>query len=221
DVVRWRADGLLDFLGRADDQVKIRGYRVEPGEIEDALAAHEDVAQAAVVVREDTPGVKRLAAYLVPGEGTLIEATEIRRMLASRLPEYMVPSAFVVLDALPLTVNGKLDRKALPEPGAEDYTSSGSQREPRYPSEKAVHTAFAQVLGMPALGIDENFFDLGGHSLLAMSLLQRLRAEFEGHIGLADLLARPTVAALADFLVDRLVHDALGAEPGDGTACSG
>ncbi|MFI9328950.1 amino acid adenylation domain-containing protein [Kitasatospora sp. NPDC052868] len=230
DVVRWRAwgsprpeagGGLLDFLGRADDQVKIRGYRVEPGEIEDAIAAHEDVAQAAVVVREDTPGVKRLAAYLVSGEGTLIEASEIRRMLASRLPEYMVPSAFVVLDALPLTVNGKLDRKALPEPGAEDYTASGSQREPRYPSEKAVHTAFARVLGLPSLGIDENFFDLGGHSLLAMSLLQRLRAEFEGDICLADLLARPTVAALADFLVDRLVHTALGAEPGDGTACSG
>ncbi|MER7848674.1 amino acid adenylation domain-containing protein [Kitasatospora sp. NPDC096077] len=221
DVVRWRADGLLDFLGRADDQVKIRGYRVEPGEIEDAIAAHEDVAQAAVVVREDTPGVKRLAAYLVPSEGTLIEVTELRRMLAARLPEYMVPSAFVVLDALPLTVNGKLDRKALPEPGAEDYTTAGSQREPRYPSEKAVHAAFAEVLGLPALGIDENFFDLGGHSLLAMSLLQRLRGEFEGDLCLADLLARPTVAALADHLVDRLVHTALGAEPGDGTACSG
>ncbi|WP_406209737.1 amino acid adenylation domain-containing protein [Kitasatospora sp. NBC_01560] len=229
DVVRWRAwgsprpeagGGLLDFLGRADDQVKIRGYRVEPGEIEDAVAAHEDVAQAAVVVREDTPGIKRLAAYLVPSEGTLIEVSGIRRMLASRLPEYMVPSAFVVLDALPLTVNGKLDRKALPEPGAEDYTSTGPQREPRYPSEKAVHSAFVQVLGLPSLGIDENFFDLGGHSLLAMSLLQRLRTEFEGDICLADLLTRPTVAALADFLVDRLVDHALGTEPGDGTGCS-
>ncbi|RAJ45596.1 amino acid adenylation domain-containing protein [Kitasatospora sp. SolWspMP-SS2h] len=213
DVVRWRADGLLDFLGRADDQVKIRGYRVEPGEIEDALTAHQDVAQAAVVVREDTPGVKRLAAYLVPGEGTLISAAAIRRTLAARLPAYMVPSAFVVLDALPLTVNGKLDRKALPAPRAEDFTADGERRAPRYPSERAVHAAFAEVLGLPEVGIDENFFDLGGHSLLAMELLQRLRTDFEGDLRLPDLLTRPTVSALAEFLVDRLVDAALGGPP--------
>ncbi|MFI8082094.1 amino acid adenylation domain-containing protein [Kitasatospora sp. NPDC086009] len=221
DVVRWRQDGLLDFLGRADDQVKIRGYRVEPGEIEDAIALEAAVAQAAVLVREDTPGVKRLVAYLVPGEGTLIEAAAVRRMLAARLPEYMVPSAFVVLDELPLTVNGKLDRKALPAPSATDFTASGPLRGPRYPSEQAVHAAFTDVLGLPALGIDENFFDLGGHSLLAMSLLQRIRAEFAGDFGLADLLARPTVAALAEFLVDRLVTASLGEEPESTPACSG
>ncbi|MFB7949715.1 amino acid adenylation domain-containing protein [Kitasatospora phosalacinea] len=213
DVVRWRQDGLLDFLGRADDQVKIRGYRVEPGEIEDALTAHQDVAQAAVVVREDTPGVKRLAAYLVPSEGTLISAAAIRRTLAARLPEYMVPAAFVALDALPLTVNGKLDRKALPAPRAEDFTTGGERRAPRYPSERAVHAAFTEVLGLPAVGIEENFFDLGGHSLLAMELLQRLRADFEGDLRLPDLLARPTVSALAEFLVDRLVDAALGDPP--------
>ncbi|MEV7211847.1 amino acid adenylation domain-containing protein [Kitasatospora cineracea] len=213
DVVRWRPDGLLDFLGRADDQVKIRGYRVEPGEIEDALTAHHEVAQAAVVVREDTPGVKRLAAYLVPSEGTLISAAAIRRTLAARLPAYMVPSAFVVLDALPLTVNGKLDRKALPAPRAEHFTADGGRRTPRYPSERAVHTAFVEVLGLPEVGIDENFFDLGGHSLLAMELLQRLRADFAGDLRLPDLLARPTVSALAEFLVDRLVDAALGDPP--------
>ncbi|MFJ9950639.1 phosphopantetheine-binding protein, partial [Kitasatospora sp. NPDC091207] len=212
---------LLDFLGRADDQVKIRGYRVEPGEIEDAIALDPSVAQAAVVVREDTPGVKRLVAYLVPGEGTLIEVAAVRRMLAARLPEYMVPSAFVLLTELPLTVNGKLDRKALPAPSATDFTASGPLRGPRYPSEKAVHAAFTDVLGLPALGIDENFFDLGGHSLLAMSLLQRIRAEFAGEFGLADLLARPTVAALAEFLVDRLVRTSLGEEPASTPACSG
>ncbi|MGW4379739.1 amino acid adenylation domain-containing protein [Kitasatospora sp. NPDC004531] len=213
DVVRRRSDGLLDFLGRADDQVKIRGYRVEPGEIEDALAEHQEVAQAAVVVREDVPGVKRLAAYLVPSEGTLISASAIRRSLAARLPAYMVPSAFVVLDALPLTVNGKLDRSALPAPRAEHHAADGERRAPRYPSEQAVHAAFAEVLGLPEVGIDENFFDLGGHSLLAMDLLQRLRADFEGDLCLPDLLARPTVAALADHLVDRLVGAALDGRP--------
>ncbi|MFE2913392.1 non-ribosomal peptide synthetase [Kitasatospora indigofera] len=220
DVVRWRPDGLLDFLGRVDDQVKIRGYRVEPGEIEDAVALHPDVARAAVVVREDTPGVKRLVAYLVSGEGTLIEAASVRRMLAGRLPEYMVPSAFVVLPELPLTVNGKLDRKALPAPGAADFTASGPLRGPRYPSEKVVHSAFAEVLGLPTLGIDENFFELGGHSLLAMSLLQHLRAAFAGDLCLADLLARPTVAALAEFLVDRTVRAALGESADEAAPCS-
>jgi aryl carrier-like protein len=220
DVVRWRQDGLLDFLGRVDDQVKIRGYRVEPGEIEDAIAEHPGVAQAAVVVREDTPGVKRLAAYLVPSEGTLIETPVVRRMLAGRLPEYMVPSAFVVLDELPLTVNGKLDRKALPAPGAADFTTAGPLREPRYASEKVVHAAFAEVLGLPGLGVDENFFDLGGHSLLALSLLQRLRADFEGALSLADLLTRPTVAALAEFLVERTVDVALDIPEGTATPCS-
>ncbi|WP_033252735.1 AMP-binding enzyme, partial [Kitasatospora phosalacinea] len=185
----------------------------EPGEIEDALTAHPDVAQAAVVVREDTPGVKRLAAYLVPSEGTLISAAAIRRTLAVRLPEHMVPAAFVALDALPLTVNGKLDRKALPAPRAEDFTTGGERRAPRYPSERVVHAAFTEVLGLPAVGIEENFFDLGGHSLLAMELLQRLRADFEGDLRLPDLLARPTVSALAEFLVDRLVDAALGDPP--------
>nr|WP_051652669.1 non-ribosomal peptide synthetase [Kitasatospora cheerisanensis] len=213
DVVRRRADGLLDFLGRADDQVKIRGYRVEPGEIEDALADHQEIARAAVVVREDTPGVKRLAAYLVPSEGTLISVAAIRRSLAARLPAYMVPSAFVVLDALPLTVNGKLDRAALPAPRAEHHAVDGERRAPRYPSEQAVHAAFAEVLGLPAVGIDDDFFDLGGHSLLAMELLQRLRTDFEGDICLPDLLARPTVSALAEHLVDRLVDAALGGRP--------
>ncbi|MFK0195972.1 condensation domain-containing protein, partial [Kitasatospora sp. NPDC090308] len=191
DVVRWRADGLLDFLGRADDQVKIRGYRIEPGEIEDALTAHPGIAQAAVVVREDTPGVKRLVAYLV---GTA-EPDEVRTALAARLPEYMVPSALVVLDALPLTVNGKLDRQALPAP-----QSGGGERAPRGAREEILCDVFGEALGLAEVGPEENFFDLGGHSLLAARLIARVRKTLGGALTVRDLFEAPTPAALAHRL---------------------
>ncbi|MER5783106.1 amino acid adenylation domain-containing protein [Streptomyces mobaraensis] len=209
DVVRWRRDGLLDFLGRVDDQVKIRGYRVEPGEIEDALTADASVAQAAVVVREDIPGVKSLAAYLVPAAGA-VDVAGLRRSLAARLPEYMVPSAFVVLDALPLTVNGKFDRKALPAPTAADTAVGSTGRAPRDAVEETLCNVFAEVLGLPDVGVDDGFFDLGGHSLLLMSLLHGVRDAFGPGVTVTDLLARPTVAELAAFLTARSGEEAPG-----------
>ena len=169
DRVRWREDGVIEFLGRIDHQIKLRGYRIEPGEIEAVLQEDGAILQSLVMLREDRPGDKRLVAYVV-GQGIDVEAQRAR--LKGRLPDYMIPSALMVLDSLPLTPNGKVDRKALPVP-EQDADASGYQA-PRTPIETTLADIWGDTLKLSQVGIHDNFFDLGGHSLLAVQLMERI-----------------------------------------------
>ncbi|HWO63421.1 MAG TPA: amino acid adenylation domain-containing protein [Umezawaea sp.] len=195
DLVRQDADGTVEFLGRIDDQVKIRGFRVEPGEVAAVLHDHPEVRQAAVVVREDRPGDKRLVAYVVPVD---VPTERLRAFTRDRLPEHLVPSAFVALEVLPRTDTGKLDRRALPAP---DLAPVASGRPARTSSEQALCALFADLLGVASVSIDDDFFRLGGHSLLVMRLLGRIRRELHAELSVAAVFDGPTVADLADRLV--------------------
>jgi nonribosomal peptide synthetase DhbF len=196
DLARWRKDGVLEFLGRADAQLKLRGLRIEPGEIEAVLLRQGSVAQAVVVAREDVPGHKQLVAYVVPVGQSVVPAA-LREHLRASLPDYMMPSAIVVLDRLPLTPNGKLDQRALPAP---DFALAHARRMPRTPQEEILCGLFADVLGVERVGIDDNFFELGGHSLLAIRLISRIRSSMDAEIGIRSLFETPTVEALTKRL---------------------
>ncbi|NKR94815.1 amino acid adenylation domain-containing protein [Rhodococcus hoagii] len=193
DVVAWRTDGTLDYVGRADFQVKVRGFRIELGEIEAALRAHPDVAEAAVIVRNDGRSGDRLVAYIVPAGTAPIGTAALAADLASGLPSYMVPSVFVELDALPLNVNGKIDRKALPAPAVEPRQF----RAPETPVEKAVARAFADALGVDDVGLDDEFFDLGGNSLVAVTVVAALRDALGVPLPLQWMFVEPTVESIA------------------------
>ncbi|WP_235865201.1 non-ribosomal peptide synthetase, partial [Streptomyces cacaoi] len=200
DLVRQRADGQLEFAGRADDQIKVRGHRVEPGEIEAALAAHPAVRQAAVLARPDGPGPEhgvRLVGYAAPAGGCTVE--ELGAHLRDRLPDHMVPATLVQLDTLPVTGSGKLDRAALPEP---PLPGGGAGRPPRTPREQVLAGLFAEVLGLERVGVDEDFFALGGHSLLATRLASRVRSALDVELELRAVFRTPTVAGLAARLPD-------------------
>ncbi|MGW3152609.1 amino acid adenylation domain-containing protein, partial [Streptomyces sp. NPDC001177] len=194
DLVRRNAHGELEFIGRADHQIKIRGFRIEPGEIEAVLSGHPGVVEA-TVVRHEQSGDARLVAYAVAREA--LRAEDLKEFARDRLPEYMVPAAVVLLDRMPLTANGKLDKAALPEP---DFTAPVSVREVRTPQEQIVCDLFAQVLGLPRAGVEDDFFQLGGHSLLATQLIARIRASFGVEVELRALFEGPTPAAVAALL---------------------
>ncbi|HEU4562948.1 MAG TPA: non-ribosomal peptide synthase/polyketide synthase, partial [Longimicrobium sp.] len=200
DLGRWRADGTLEFLGRTDFQVKLRGYRIELGEIEAALRGHEAVRDAVVLAREDVPGNRRLVAYVVGTDSVEVDA--LRAHLSARLPEYMVPAAYVRLDALPLTPGAKLDRRALPAPGADAFAQR-TREEPLDGIEAAMAEIWSELLGVERVGRWDNFFELGGHSLLAVRVISRVRQLLEVEVSLGELFTRPVLADFARELESR------------------
>jgi len=198
DKARYLPDGNIEFIGRIDNQVKIRGFRIELGEIEATLAQHPEVQEAVVIVREDSPGEKLLVAYLITQEE--VELTQLRSFLKTKLPDYMVPSAFVVLDTIPLTPNGKVDRRALPTPNADHFSQDSDLIPPRTPIELQLSQIWSEVLNIPTLGVRNNFFDLGGHSLLAVRLMARIEQQLGIHLPLTTLFTEPTIESQAHLL---------------------
>jgi amino acid adenylation domain-containing protein/thioester reductase-like protein len=200
DLGRWLPGGLLEYIGRADHQVKLRGFRIELGEIEAVLACHPQVSACAVLAREDSPGDQRLVAYVVGRDGQVPAAADLRSLLQEKLPDYMMPSAFVALEALPLTLSGKVDRKALPPPGEARRDLGREYVAPRTPLEKALASAWAEALHVDRVGVHDNFFELGGHSLLATQLAARLRNAVGAEVPVRAFFVGPTVAHLARYL---------------------
>ena len=195
DLCRYLPDGNVEYLGRLDYQVKIRGFRIELGEIEAQLAAHAAVKEAVVVVREDTPGDKRLVAYVTSKNGESLQALELRGLLQTKLPDYMLPAAFVILEKFPLTPNGKVNRKALPKPEFEPEVSDLIP--PGTPAELALSKIWCEILGLKKVSIRSSFFEIGGHSLLALQLTSRIKRELMVDVPVQMIFQHPTIEALA------------------------
>jgi amino acid adenylation domain-containing protein len=216
DLVRWLPSGELEFLGRTDRQVKVRGFRVELGEIEAALAEHPAVREAAVLAREDRPGERRLVAYVAPHAGREAALGELRAFLERRLPEHMVPVAFVTLDALPLNASGKVERRALPAPDAARPALAAAYAAPGTAAEEGVAAIWCAVLGLERVGIHDDFYELGGHSLLLPQVMHRLRRDFQVEMPLRTLAEETTVARLAltveEMLLDQIERELALAE---------
>ena len=201
DLTRYLPDGNIEFLGRIDNQVKIRGFRIELGEIESVLSQHPAVKEAVVLAREDAPGDQRLVTYVVPDQKSVPTIADLRSLLQARLPDYMIPAAFIFLEALPLSPNGKIDRKALPAPDQSALQTSTNLIAPRTPAEEAVADIWAQVLRVERVGAHDNFFELGGHSLLAIQVVSRAHTVFGVELPLAAFFEAPTVAAMAAVIL--------------------
>jgi acyl carrier protein len=214
DLVRWTPEGCLEFLGRLDSQVKIRGFRIELGEIESVLVQHPAVKEAVVLAREDNPGEKRLAAYIIPVPGEGFTPGELRAFLKERLPDFMLPAVFVFLDSFPLTPNGKINRRALPAPDPVRLDPSEPPAPPRSPVEEQLAVIWKRVLGLEQVGVDDNFFDLGGHSLKATQVISRLRKAFNIEMPLRSLFESPTISSLARRIEAALLRLSSG-EGGD------
>jgi acyl-CoA synthetase (AMP-forming)/AMP-acid ligase II len=206
DLARYRPDGNLEFLGRIDDQVKIRGVRIEPGEVQAAICQHKSVEAAVVLVREDPRGVKHLVAYLIVPSEKPRDARELRQFLAQRVPEYMIPSVFVFMDSLPLTVSGKVDRERLQAPNWEQLGTQVDSVAPRSPIEEKLGELWGNVLGLGRVGIHDNFFEVGGHSLLATQFMSRLNASFAMDLPLRTLFEQPTIEELAPVVTRKLLE---------------
>jgi amino acid adenylation domain-containing protein len=201
DLARYSADGTLVFVGRLDRQVKVRGFRIEPGEVEAVLAAHPAIQEVAVIAREDLPGDRRLVAYLVVRPQQTLSPGQVRAYVQQRLPAYMVPAAFVELAALPLTANTKLDQRALPAPDGEQVCQDQGYVAPRTSTEETLAAIWRQVLGLPRVGVFDNFFLVGGHSLLATRVVARVRNAFQVEVSLRTFFEAPTIAQLGTVLL--------------------
>ena len=213
DLARYLSDGNIEFLGRVDHQVKIRGFRIELGEIENALNLHPALREVIVLARTDTPGDKRLVAYVVPRAKVTVNPTDLRGFLLEKLPEYMVPGVFIVLEALPLTPNGKVNRQALPAPDLNVLQVQRNYVAPRTPSEEILVGIWKELLTIERIGVEDSFFELGGHSLLATQVIARIRVAFEIEMPVRSLFEAPTVSGLAKKVEQMLAVGAGVAAP--------